>query len=263
MSSVSYKYLILILINICLLSSLLKAQDSSVIAHPPATPSSPAKAKATEHPKVTAPAKVNAENSKTEQATPALRSAPAPAVKAPPKVNADMSIKGQYDDLLKHSWMQQGYKVVNANRLTTLWSTVNDSLSANKKELDKLKQQLAEQSNRLNEANSADSKSPSTRQGVLVSEVSFLGMQVSTSTYNWIVWGLIIILAIALAAVLFTTTKNSLDAKEHKQRYDEIAAEYHNYKTKAKEKELKLARELQTERNTIEELLEKKNEGTK
>jgi len=172
-----------------------------------------------------------------------------------------MSIKGQYDDLLKHSWMQQGYKVVNANRLTTLWNTVNDSLNTSKKQLDDAKLKLAEQSRQLAELKTGTA-SPA-KHSAPVNEISFLGMPVSTSTYNWIVWGLITVLAAALAGVLFIITKNSLDAKQHKQLYDEIAAEYHTYKGKAKEKELKLARELQTERNTIEELLARKDEETK
>lgn len=246
MSQISCKRLLILLINLCILGMHSNAQDS--------TAASPAQEK------ITAPGKVNAPPTKTVESS-QVQPAPTPVRKIAPVKISDNSIKGQYDELLKHSWMQQGYKVVNANRLTTLWNTVNDSLAIGKKQLNEAKLKLAEQTKLL--ADLKTGTSPSTKSSAPVKEISFLGMPVKTSTYNWIVWGLITVLAVALVGVLFTTTKNSMDAKNHKQLYDEITAEYHTYKAKSKEKELKLSRELQTERNTIEELLAQKSERNK
>ena len=184
--------------------------------------------------------------------------APAPAIAGP----TDNTLNGQYEALLKNSWMQQGYKVINPARLNTLWKSVNDSLSSNKKQLADAKRKLDEQGQQIAQLKSKPTNDvlPNNRNTIAVSQVEFLGMAIDVSTYNWLVWGIITLLALGLAGVLFTFTKNSLDAKQHRQQYEEISAEYQSYKTKTKEKELKLARELQTERNTIEELLAKKNE---
>ena len=211
---------------------------------------------------------------KPATATPSKPGTPAPTKPVPPQTNVatapapasagptDNTLNGQYEALLKHSWMQQGYKVINPSKLTTLWRSVNDSLNNSKKQLAEAKRKLDEQSRQIAQLKDKTTGTSNAQQGsaVSVNQLEFLGMDVDVSTYNLIVWGIIGILGLGLAGVLFTFTKNSLDAKQHRQQYEEISAEYQTYKTKAKEKELKLARELQTERNTIEELLAKKNE---
>lgn len=238
MRQLTCKSLSIVLINIFLLTFSVRAQDTTGTTKSQTT-------------KASQPAKV---------ATPAQ---PKPARSQPvtPAAPVDNSISGQYEALLKHSWMQQGYKVVNPSRLTTLWKSVNDSLSSNKKQIAEAKQRISELEKQV-----AASKDPSGKTAALekssapASHVEVLGMAVDMPTYNWIVWGTILALALGLAGVLFSTTKNSFDSKQYKLQYEEISAEYQNYKTKAKEKELKLARELQTERNTIEDLLAKKDE---
>ena len=160
--------------------------------------------------------------------------------------------------------MQQGYKVVNPNRLTTLWKSVTDSINAGKKQLALAQQKIAEQSKQINELQAKPSSKlkPSGNSTLPQNSIQVMGIAVDANTYNWVVWGVIILLAIALAVVLFNTRKNSSDAKHHKELYEEISSEYQTFKSKAKEKEMKLARELQTERNTVEELLAKQNPGS-
>ena len=51
--------------------------------------------------------------------------------------------------------------------------------------------------------------------------------------------------------------ENILEAKHRTQLYDEISAEYQAYKTKSNEQQRKLARELQDERNIIDEMKSK------
>ena len=50
------------------------------------------------------------------------------------------------------------------------------------------------------------------------------------------------------------STKNVLEARHRTQLYDEISSEYQAYKSKTNEVQRKLARELQDERNIIEEM---------
>ena len=65
----------------------------------------------------------------------------------------------------------------------------------------------------------------------------------------------VIVLALALVIVIATTAKNKHEAKYRTELYDELDEEFKAFKAKANEKELKLARELQTERNKLDELL--------
>jgi len=87
-----------------------------------------------------------------------------------------------------------------------------------------------------------------------VNEIRFLGIAFEKGTYNIIVWSIIGILAIGLIIVIATSGKNITEAKHRSQLYNEISDEYQAYKAKAVEKERKLARELQDERNKLDEL---------
>lgn len=170
--------------------------------------------------------------------------------------NTDPSLRGQYQFMLSRSKSINGYKLINPYRLSTLWQSVSDTLRKERVELNKAKGKIAEQektisslqtdiSGKETSLNNADAK---------VNEISFLGISFTKGTYNIIVWSIIAILAIALFVVIARSTKNILEAKHRTQLYDEISNEYQNYKAKASEKERKLARELQDERNAMEEL---------
>ncbi len=257
------KRFLILFLNLCFLALTSNAQDSTkktAATQPAKTPvATPAKSPVKSPAKTTAT--VPAKTTITSPAKTVVNPPTKPVVNIPAKP-VDSSLKGQYEDLLKYSWMQKGYKVINPARLSTLWESVNDSLNSSKRQLAAAKQKLEQQAKQINELKNAGDTSNAIRgeSTAIVDQISILGMPVDVVTYNWIVWGAIIVLALGLGGVLFTTTKNSHDARHHKQLYEEISSEYNIYKTKAKEKELKLARELQTERNNLEELLAKKEQ---
>ncbi|MES2109156.1 MAG: hypothetical protein V4577_10430, partial [Bacteroidota bacterium] len=88
-----------------------------------------------------------------------------------------------------------------------------------------------------------------------VNAVNFLGIYIDKSLYNMIMWGLVIALGITAAIVIYRTGSFSREAKYRVDLYNELDEEFKAYKAKANEKEKKLARELQTERNKVDELM--------
>ena len=88
-----------------------------------------------------------------------------------------------------------------------------------------------------------------------VDEVSLIGIPVTKQTYNWIMWGLVLIFGATAVIVIARSGSSAREATYRTQLYSELEEEYRVYKTKAVEKEKKMARELQTERNKIDELL--------
>ncbi|MES2416856.1 MAG: hypothetical protein V4541_01650 [Bacteroidota bacterium] len=174
--------------------------------------------------------------------------------------NTDPSLKGQYQFMLSRSKSVNGYKLINPYRLTTVWQSVSDTLRKERVELKNSKNKIAEQQKIINNLNSeiAGKETSLNTSLAKIDEIRFLGLSFTKSVYNIIVWSIIIVLAIALFVVIARSAKNILEARHRTQLYDEVAAEYQNYKTKANEKERKLARELQDERNLVEEL---KNRG--
>lgn len=164
---------------------------------------------------------------------------------------ADPSLSGQYQFMLRKSKTLYGAKLINPERLNGLWKSVSDTLRKERKVLKEANTKISEQNIKLSkyegQSNEASSLLKNSEQRE--NEIRFLGIAFTKSTYNMMVWSIIGILAIALLIVITRSTKNILEAKHRTELYEEINSEYQNFKAKANEKERKLARELQDERN--------------
>ena len=170
--------------------------------------------------------------------------------------NTDFSLNGQYRFLLSRSRSSFGAKLINPVRLDAVWKSVNDTLRKERVELKNAKAKVLEQEKTIASLKAEVSGKENTLNDTAAKadEISFLGISFSKGTYSTIVWSIIIILAIALFVVIARSAKNILEAKHRTQLYDEISAEYQAYKAKSNEQQRKLARELQDERNIIEEM---------
>jgi hypothetical protein len=167
----------------------------------------------------------------------------------------DPSLQGQFKLMLSKSKSLDGYKLINPGRLNSFWKNVKDTLSSERKELYNARNKIAEQQKSIIDLKELmeGKESALTSSNAKLNEISFMGIAFSKSNYNTIVWTLIIILGLALAIIIFRSTKLMHEAKYRSNLYNEISTEYQNYKMKANDKEKKLARELQDERNKFEE----------
>ncbi|MFD0939661.1 hypothetical protein [Pedobacter boryungensis] len=173
--------------------------------------------------------------------------------------NTDPSLKGQYLFMLSRSKSLNGYKLINPYRLSTVWQSVTDTLRKERTELKNAKAKVIEQEKKISSLKTEISGKENTLNDTTAKadEIAFLGISFTKGTYNIIVWSIIIILAISLFIVIARSAKNILEAKHRTQLYDEISTEYQAYKVKTNEQQRKLARELQDERNVIEEMKSK------
>ena len=170
--------------------------------------------------------------------------------------NTDFSLNGQYRFMLSRSKSSYGAKLINPVRLDALWKSVNDTLRKERTELKNAKARVIEQEKNITTLKTEISGKESTLNDTTAKadEISFLGIPFTKGTYNIIVWSIIAVLAISLFVVIARSAKNILEAKHRTQLYDEVSAEYQAYKAKSNEQQRKLARELQDERNIIEEM---------
>ncbi|MBB2149584.1 hypothetical protein [Pedobacter gandavensis] len=177
----------------------------------------------------------------------------------PDSAKVDPSLRGQYQLMIAKSKTINGYKLINPARLGAFWKSVSDSINYNRKQLISIKVKLAEQEKAVAtlKAQISGSENALASSNAKLDEISFLGISFTKSKYNVIVWSLILVLAAALAIVILRSAKFIHEAKYRSSLYEEIAQEYQNYKTKANDKEKKLARELQDERNKLDELRKK------
>ncbi|MDO7742788.1 MAG: hypothetical protein MUP99_03415 [Pedobacter sp.] len=195
----------------------------------------------------------------------AQTSAPAvPAKVAPTKVAQapvvpeviDPSLKGQYEALLSKSKTYYTYKLINPVRLTAFYRSVADSIRKERVSSRSAQAKITAQARTIDTLNSQIKGNESSLESTnaKVNEISFLGIPFSKTTYNTLVWSIIIVLALALAFVVIRSAKNIHEAKYRTELYEEVSKEYQTFKVKANEKEKKLARELQDERNKLDEL---------
>lgn len=159
----------------------------------------------------------------------------------------NQSLNAQYQYLISKVYHYQQPLV------SALWKNASDTLSANKarlkdamakiagnnKVVDSLKNEINDQSAQI-----------SNRNGMEV-----LGLVIPKATYNIIVWGFVLLFAIIAISVIARSGGYRREARHRTQLYAELEEEYKAFKAKANDKEKKLARELQTERNKLDELL--------
>lgn len=174
----------------------------------------------------------------------------------PDTIKTDPSLRGQYQAILSKSKTLNGYKLVNPTRLTSFWSSVRDSLGRLQKQLSTITNKMKEQDREIDTLKKDISGTTSSlaNSNARINEINFLGISFTKTNYNTLVWGLIIGLALALTFIILKSAKHIHEAKYRSTLYEEIAQEYQAYKVKANEKEKKLARELQDERNKLEEI---------
>ncbi len=152
----------------------------------------------------------------------------------------DKSLNGQYQYLMTKIYRNQQPFVA------ALWKSVSDSINAQRNELKNIQIKLTAQTQTVSSLKSAINHNTSPVESIASTAKSGIGT---------VLWVLVIGLAVALVVVLLTIGKYKHEAKHRTELYEEIDEEYKAFKIKANEKEIKLARELQTERNKLDELL--------
>jgi hypothetical protein len=173
------------------------------------------------------------------------------ATKADSALVKDKSLNGQYKYLVSKLYHYQ------EPLASALWKNMRDTLTTERRKLAAAEAKLAAQTKDI-----AGLKTDVTTKDQTLSEsnarrdeISLLGISLTKASYNLLMWGLVIAFGAIAAIVIARSGAHSREAKYRIKLYEELDEEYKAYKSKANEKEKKLARELQTERNKLDELL--------
>ena len=159
----------------------------------------------------------------------------------------DKSLNGQYQYLLTKVYHYQ-QPVISA-----LWKSVSDTLNANRRKLKDAQSDLNIQKKTIDSLSAELTGKDHALSRI--DNIDILGVVLTKTAYNLIVWGLVILFGITAFVVIARSGSFRREAVYRAQLYTELEEEYKAYKTKANDKEKKLARELQTERNKLDELL--------
>ncbi len=156
------------------------------------------------------------------------------------------SIKNKFETIYNKSGNYKEYKVVKQYLLRQLKKQVLDTLQAQKtayrdaqknildlqQKINDLNEQLHKNQNKINDLESQKD------------QISFVGMSVNKTKYQWLVWSIIVFLILGLGYFVFMF-KNSIQAtKLARYNLDKLEEEYNSFRTGALEREQLLKRQL-------------------
>ncbi|MDB5029806.1 MAG: hypothetical protein JWP71_527 [Mucilaginibacter sp.] len=159
----------------------------------------------------------------------------------------DKSLNGQYQYLLTKVYRAQQPFV------EAMWKTFMDTLKTTRNQLKDVHEKLNQQSKIISGLQTDVSNRDQTL--LQTDTISLFGISLSKTSYNLIMWGLVVAIGIIAAVVIAQSGGYRKEATYRTTLYNELEEEFKAYKAKTNEKEKKLARELQTERNKVDELM--------
>ena len=164
-------------------------------------------------------------------------------------------ISSQFDYISKKSGNYRAdgkrYEVVREIDLFKLRANVLDSLAAITKKTSELKVTIAEHETTISTLNKKLDETTSNLTAVSEEKdsMSFLGVQVSKATYNIVLWAMIAGLFLLLGIFIYKFRNSNILTQEAKNNLSELELEYEDHRRRALEREQKISRQLQDERN--------------
>ncbi|HET8839007.1 MAG TPA: hypothetical protein VFM82_08475 [Flavobacteriaceae bacterium] len=161
------------------------------------------------------------------------------------------SINHQFDLLMKNSNNYKQYEVVRTAELVQLQKNTQEEISNLENEITTNKTRINEQKKEISELKNSLSKSEENLQHATQSkaEIAFLGIPMEKNLYRTITWGIIVLLAIALFVFIYKFKNSHVQTREAQRNLNDLEIEFDEYRKTALEKQQKLGRMLQDERN--------------
>ena len=161
------------------------------------------------------------------------------------------TLESQFDYLYRKSSSYQEYKVVKKTSYQKIKGNVLDSLSSIKKELGDTKKIVDVQASEITNLKD-DLKITNDNLSAVTKEkdnIKFLGMPMTKSAYNSLLWAIIFSLVALLLFFIFKYRSSNSITTQAQDLLADTEKEFEAYKAKALEREQKVRRELQDELN--------------
>jgi len=167
-----------------------------------------------------------------------------------PSLNSG-TLESQFDYLYRRSSSYQEYKVVKKTSYQKIKGNVLDSMKVLKKDLSDTKKLVEVQGNEIKSLKE-DLKTTNDNLTAVTKEkdnIKFLGMPMTKSAYNSLLWTIIFSLVALLAFFIFKYRSSNAITTQAQGLLADTEKEFEAYKAKALEREQKVRRELQDELN--------------
>lgn len=170
--------------------------------------------------------------------------------------SAGQSLSDFYQNMYDKAETYNTYKVIRISTLNTFWRSVTDSLNSYKQEIASRNREIENLNTKIDELNVkiGDLEAALQKSRNEADSISFLGLLISKSTYNVIVWGIIFGLLIFVFLGYGSHMRSQKLYQVTRKEFMKLVDEYESLKKSSHDKKIKLGRELQTERNKVIEL---------
>lgn len=170
--------------------------------------------------------------------------------------NTNQTMEDQFSDFIEGSETFKDYKVIKISDLNVFFNSIKDTISSRNILIEALS---SENEILINQKEKAEQDLIKSNQEVealnlQTTTINILGISVDKTAYK-IFNSSIIFLLLALILFLFIKLKERAATTNKKiAAYNEIESKFENYKKDALDKQMKLRRELQTEKNMVEKI---------
>ncbi len=161
------------------------------------------------------------------------------------------TIESQFDYIYAKSYSYKDTKSVKVGNLQKIKSNVLDSINTLKKELVNTKQIVVTQGNEINDLknNLKTTNDNLTNVSKEKDNINFLGIPLTKSAYNSILWSIITGLIVFLFVFIFRFKASNTITKQANALLAETEEDFDSYRATSLEREQKVRRELQDELN--------------
>lgn len=164
--------------------------------------------------------------------------------------NPDSTLAQQYDEVVNQSGTYKIYKNIPKVKIEAFWKNITDSIKEQKLLIIQSLAKLEQSEARIAELGDAIKE----KESGLTNKLDGLSAAFSSSSNATIPWILVLLLGSAFVFAILRTRAAVNEADNRSEVYNQLFEELREHRSKANEREKKLARELQDERNRLAEL---------
>jgi len=199
--------------------------------------------------------------------------APKPSQEA---LTLQQQFKGMKSRSSTYKEFNQDYKVVRVSYLDSFWKNVQDSLKARERNirqagkateqaLVKAKKDMDNQASELRTLKQENARKEQKLQRTSheIASLSVFGLDMDKQVYVVLSWVVILSLALLSGVFAFLYKKSKVITDQKISSFEDVSKELKEHKQNAREREIKIKRELQTETNKVEELKQQINQLNK
>jgi hypothetical protein len=173
------------------------------------------------------------------------------SITAQQTVTEENTLENQFDKIYRISTSYQTYKVISKEGYQKLKSNVLDSLNLIENALSEKVSLLKTKESDIQRLNEKINNTQISLDASIKKEnsISLFGLALNKTTYNSILWFLIIVLLMGMLFFMYKFSNSNLLTKEAKHNLAEVEQELSLFRKKTLENEQKLRRQLQDEIN--------------